>query len=90
MQKLQREKIESVILIELGKKPFSEVNSNIARVTKCGGHYKVLLPIPLVAYNALRNIAGIIYENNAWIIKGESIEEFFDACKTNNITIEYV
>ena len=89
LQKFEKEKIETIQLIEpLAKKPLGEVNSNNVRVTKCGSHYKVNLPISLVAYNALRNIPNIIFENNSWIIKGESIQEFFNACKSNNIKIE--
>ena len=85
LKKLEKEKIETTVIVEVGKRPFSEINAERVRVSKCGEHYKVHLPIPLDAYNALKKIPGIIYENNSWLIKGESIEVFFNACRANNI-----
>ena len=88
MHAFEKEAIETIVIQEpTRKRPFEEINSNFVKVTKCGAHYKVNMPIPLVAYKALKTIPGIIYDNNSWIIKGESIEEFFNACKTNNIKI---
>ena len=50
VKKLEKDNIEYTVIVEVGKRPFIEINAENVTVAKCGEHYKVQLPIPLVAY----------------------------------------